>query len=155
MDSRYIFAAIDMGVIVLQPIELWTGKQLFSVLVRPHANVRVYVSLTVKEKNYIKPKEEGEREPEAMCPNDGFVYFRNSELLSGQLGKATLGKLLHFSSGFYSSLIVGKERRFHETFLGKWVDHSRRSVVVIGPMVSLHRRGLHHEIAIELQIVFL
>ncbi|XP_062171677.1 DNA-directed RNA polymerase III subunit 1 [Alnus glutinosa] len=76
---------------ILKPIELWTGKQLFSVLVRPHANVRVYVNLTVKEKSYIKPKEEGERETEAMCPNDGFVYFRNSELISGQLGKATLG----------------------------------------------------------------
>ncbi|KAG2670257.1 hypothetical protein I3760_14G077300 [Carya illinoinensis] len=76
---------------ILKPIELWTGKQLFSVLVRPHTNVRVYVNLTVKEKNYMKPKEEGEREMDAMCPNDGFVYFRNSELLSGQLGKATLG----------------------------------------------------------------
>lgn len=42
----------------------------------------------------MKPKEEGEREMDAMCPNDGFVYFRNSELLSGQLGKATLGQLL-------------------------------------------------------------
>ncbi|KAG7947064.1 hypothetical protein I3843_14G075400 [Carya illinoinensis] len=76
---------------ILKPIELWTGKQLFSILVRPHTNVRVYVNLTVKEKNYMKPKEEGEREMDAMCPNDGFVYFRNSELLSGQLGKATLG----------------------------------------------------------------
>ncbi|XP_075655363.1 DNA-directed RNA polymerase III subunit 1 isoform X2 [Castanea sativa] len=76
---------------ILKPIELWTGKQLFSVLVRPHANVRVYVNLTVKEKSYTKPNKEGEREKEAMCPNDGFVYFRNSELLSGQLGKATLG----------------------------------------------------------------
>lgn len=76
---------------ILKPIELWTGKQLFSVLVRPHAKVRVYVNLTVKEKSYTKPNKEGEREKEAMCPNDGLVYFRNSELLSGQLGKATLG----------------------------------------------------------------
>ncbi|XP_040994118.1 DNA-directed RNA polymerase III subunit 1 isoform X2 [Juglans microcarpa x Juglans regia] len=76
---------------ILKPIELWTGKQLFSVLVRPHTNVRVFVNLTLKEKSYMKPKEEGEREMDAMCPNDGFVYFRNSELLSGQLGKATLG----------------------------------------------------------------
>jgi len=158
LDSWYRFAIIDMVVIVLQPIELWTGKQLFSVLVRPHANVRVYVNLTVKEKSYIKPKEEGERETEAMCPNDGFVYFRNSELISGQLGKATLGKLLHYSlwiSGFYSSLIVGKEGRFRETLLGKWVDYSGRSVIVVGPSLSLRQCGLPHEIAIQLQIVFL
>lgn len=72
--------------LVLQPIELWTGKQLFSVLLRPHANMRVYVNLTVREKNYSKSGE-------TMCPNDGFVYFRNSELICGQLGKATLGQL--------------------------------------------------------------
>lgn len=104
-NSRFLFSIIDSSVIVLQPIELWTGKQLFSVLVRPHANVRVYVNLTVKEKSYTKPNKEGEREKEAMCPNDGFVYFRNSELLSGQLGKATLGQLLSWlvDSGFYSS----------------------------------------------------
>ena len=74
-----------MNGIVLQPIELWTGKQLFSVLLRPHANMRVYLNLTVREKNYSKSGE-------TMCPNDGFVYFRNSELVSGQLGKATLGQ---------------------------------------------------------------
>lgn len=67
-----------------QPIELWTGKQLFSVLVRPNASTKVFLNLTVKEKIYTTS--------EAMCPSDGFVYFRNSELLSGQVGKATLGE---------------------------------------------------------------
>lgn len=76
--------------IVLQPIELWTGKQVFSVLLRPHASMRVYMNLTVTEKTYMKSRE-------TMCPNDGFVYFRNSELVSGQLGKATLGKSLLYS----------------------------------------------------------
>ncbi|XP_015874201.3 DNA-directed RNA polymerase III subunit 1 isoform X1 [Ziziphus jujuba] len=75
---------------VIKPVELWTGKQLFSILVRPDANVRVFLNLTVREKNYTKLLVNG-REIEALCPNDGFVYFRNSELISGQLGKATLG----------------------------------------------------------------
>lgn len=76
----------------LQPVELWTGKQLFNVLLRPHANVRVYLNLTVMEKTYNK-----RRGKETMCPSDGFVYFRNSELISGQLGKATLGPFpVHF-----------------------------------------------------------
>lgn len=69
----------------MQPIELWTGKQVFSVLVRPNAQTRVFLNLTVKEKIYKKN--------ETMCPADGWVYFRNSELISGQLGKATLGEL--------------------------------------------------------------
>ncbi|GAA0172061.1 DNA-directed RNA polymerase [Lithospermum erythrorhizon] len=73
---------------LVKPVELWTGKQLFSVLIRPHAKMRVYVSLTVKEKNYDKSKNPG---PETLCQKDGFVYFRNSELISGQVGKVTLG----------------------------------------------------------------
>lgn len=83
----------------LKPIELWTGKQLFSILLRPNARVRVFVNLTVKEKNYSKPASSFEREVETMCPSDGFVYFRNSELLSGQLGKATLGKYPYILCG--------------------------------------------------------
>ena len=63
---------------------MWTGKQLFSVLVRPTAGDRVFVTLGVAEKTYSK-------EGGAFCRNDGFVMFRNSELLAGQLGKATLG----------------------------------------------------------------
>lgn len=81
------------GWYLLQPIELWTGKQLFSVLVRPHASMKVYLNLTVKEKSYSKVKR-NEKERETMCPHDGFVYFRNSELISGQVGKATLGNFI-------------------------------------------------------------
>jgi len=71
---------------ILKPMELWTGKQLFSVLVRPNAKTRVFVNLVVTEKNYNKKADIG-----SMCPSDGYVCFRNSELISGQLGKATLG----------------------------------------------------------------
>ncbi|XP_074555847.1 LOW QUALITY PROTEIN: DNA-directed RNA polymerase III subunit 1-like [Curcuma longa] len=74
---------------IMKPIELWTGKQLFSVLVRPNAHTKVFVNLIVKEKIYTK--ETIYRKYETMCPSDGYVYFRNSELISGQLGKATLG----------------------------------------------------------------
>lgn len=42
------------------------------------------MNLSVQEKLY--------RGNETMCPNDGFVHFQNSELISGQLGKATLGQ---------------------------------------------------------------
>ncbi|MED6160929.1 DNA-directed RNA polymerase III subunit 1 [Stylosanthes scabra] len=76
---------------IIKPVELWSGKQLFSILLRPHANVRVYVNLTVKEKIYSTKLDDRKRELKTMCPNDGFVYFRNSELISGQLGKVTLG----------------------------------------------------------------
>lgn len=50
----------------------------------------------------------------------------------------------------FSDIIQGKEGRFRETLLGKRVDYSGRSVIVVGPSLSLHRCGLPREIAIEL-----
>nr|YP_010206182.1 RNA polymerase beta' subunit [Pedicularis shansiensis]UAX19369.1 RNA polymerase beta' subunit [Pedicularis shansiensis] len=50
----------------------------------------------------------------------------------------------------FSDVIEGKEGRFRETLLGKRVDYSGRSVIVVGPLLSLHRCGLPREIAIEL-----
>nr|ABW40753.1 RNA polymerase beta subunit [Papaver somniferum] len=50
----------------------------------------------------------------------------------------------------FSDVIEGKEGRFRETLLGKRVDYSGRSVIVVGPSLSLHRCGLPREMAIEL-----
>nr|YP_009975341.1 RNA polymerase beta' subunit [Drypetes indica]QNK04682.1 RNA polymerase beta' subunit [Drypetes indica] len=50
----------------------------------------------------------------------------------------------------FSDIIEGKEGRFRETMLGKRVDYSGRSVIVVGPTLSLHQCGLPREIAIEL-----
>jgi len=74
----------------LQPVELWSGKQLFNILLRAQANVGACVDLTVEEETYTK-LDDKKREVKTLCPNDAFVYFRNSELISGQIGKATLG----------------------------------------------------------------
>ena len=69
---------------IIAPVELWTGKQIFSMLIRPRAQDQVFVNLEVSEKNYSK-------KGKSMCPRDGYVCFQNSELICGQLGKATLG----------------------------------------------------------------
>ncbi|KAK8937796.1 DNA-directed RNA polymerase subunit beta' [Platanthera guangdongensis] len=50
----------------------------------------------------------------------------------------------------FSDVIEGKEGRFRETLLVKRVDYSGRSVIVMGPLLSLHQCGLPREIAIEL-----
>nr|YP_009515089.1 RNA polymerase beta' subunit [Dendrotrophe varians]AUN45160.1 RNA polymerase beta' subunit [Dendrotrophe varians] len=54
----------------------------------------------------------------------------------------------------FSDVIEGKEGRFRETLLGKRVDYSGRSVILVGPSLSLHRCGLPREIAIELFQIF-
>ncbi|MFS7953564.1 putative DNA-directed RNA polymerase [Helianthus anomalus] len=88
---------------IIKPIELWTGKQLFSVLLRPHADMKVYLNLTLTEKSYTKASGKRVKPYETMCPNDGYVCIYNSELISGQLGKATLGN--GNKDGLYSVLL--------------------------------------------------
>nr|YP_009033740.1 beta' subunit of RNA polymerase [Roya anglica]AHZ11123.1 beta' subunit of RNA polymerase [Roya anglica] len=50
----------------------------------------------------------------------------------------------------FSALIKGKKGRFRENLLGKRVDYSGRSVIVVGPSLALHQCGLPREMAIEL-----
>nr|WVH13667.1 RNA polymerase beta' subunit [Tectaria coadunata] len=54
----------------------------------------------------------------------------------------------------FSEVIEGKEGRFRENLLGKRVDYSGRSVIVVGPSLSLHQCGLPREMSIELFQVF-
>nr|QGU93514.1 RpoC1 [Torreya californica] len=54
-----------------------------------------------------------------------------------------------------SDFIQGKEGRFRENLLGKRVDYSGRSVIVVGPLLSLYQCGLPREIAVELFQAFL
>lgn len=50
----------------------------------------------------------------------------------------------------FSDVIEGKEGRFRENLLGKRVDYSGRSVIIVGPSLPLHQCGLPREMAIEL-----
>ena len=49
-----------------------------------------------------------------------------------------------------SNIIEGKQGRFRQNLLGKRVDYSGRSVIVVGPSLSLNQCGLPKEMAIEL-----
>lgn len=49
-----------------------------------------------------------------------------------------------------SELLKGKQGRFRQNLLGKRVDYSGRSVIVVGPELKLHQCGLPKEMAIEL-----
>jgi DNA-directed RNA polymerase III subunit RPC1 len=68
---------------LIKPVELWTGKQVFGMLLIPNKDSKVVVSFETKEKNYISNKH--------FCANDGWVAFRNSELLSGNIAKKSIG----------------------------------------------------------------
>ena len=49
-----------------------------------------------------------------------------------------------------SNIIEGKQGRFRQNLLGKRVDYSGRSVIVVGPQLKLNQCGLPKEMAIEL-----
>jgi DNA-directed RNA polymerase subunit beta' len=49
-----------------------------------------------------------------------------------------------------SDMLKGKQGRFRQNLLGKRVDYSGRSVIVVGPTLQLHQCGLPKEMALEL-----
>ena len=82
---------------ILKPVELWTGKQVVSVMLRPNRQCRIQVNTTLEAGNYSR---EG---GEAMCKSDGYVVFQNSEHLCGNLCKKTVGG--GSKTGLFYSLI--------------------------------------------------
>jgi DNA-directed RNA polymerase subunit beta' len=49
-----------------------------------------------------------------------------------------------------SDMLKGKQGRFRQNLLGKRVDYSGRSVIVVGPQLKLHQCGLPKDMALEL-----
>ena len=72
---------------ILKPKELWTGKQLFSVILKPNKDYKIFINLKNKLKfcslkdNTIDP---------FKCPKDGFILIKNSQLLTGIINKETI-----------------------------------------------------------------
>jgi DNA-directed RNA polymerase subunit beta' len=75
-----------------------------------------------------------------------FDNGRRSLSLKGE-GKAPLKSL--------SELLRGKQGRFRQNLLGKRVDYSGRSVIVVGPELNIHQCGLPKSMALELYRPFI
>lgn len=73
---------------IMKPVLLWTGKQVFSLLIKPNHQSKVVINLDAKAKTYHPPAKGYSNE---MSPNDGFVVIRGSQILSGVMDKSTLG----------------------------------------------------------------
>lgn len=74
---------------IMKPHYLWTGKQVFSLLIRPNKKSPVVINVDAKNKVFMPPKHKGL--PNEMSVNDGFVVIRGSEILSGVMDKSVLG----------------------------------------------------------------
>ena len=71
----------------------------------------------------------------------------NSAARGGRAVNATGGRRRLKS---ISDMLKGKQGRFRQNLLGKRVDYSGRSVIVVGPKLKIHQSGLPKQMAIEL-----
>ncbi len=72
------------------PVHLWTGKQVFSLLLCPNKDKTARVNLQMKERNFTDKRTCPETEHPCLCPNEGYIWFHNSDLVCGNLGKNCL-----------------------------------------------------------------
>ena len=76
------------------------------------------------------------------------------EAVDALLDNGRRGKAINGTNGrplkSLSDMIKGKQGRFRQNLLGKRVDYSGRSVIVVGPKLKLHQCGLPKKMALEL-----
>lgn len=76
--------------VIQKPVRLWTGKQVFNILMRPNSKSPILVNLEAKCKTMQKP-DPADQFLDDMAPNDGYLVIRNSEIMTGVFDKATVG----------------------------------------------------------------
>jgi DNA-directed RNA polymerase III subunit RPC1 len=80
---------------IWKPVRLWTGKQIFNVLMRPNNESQILVNVECKCHKMQEPKSEnfpaGMKPAPDMSPNDGWLVIVNSEIMCGSMDKATVG----------------------------------------------------------------
>ncbi len=91
------------------------------------------------------------RAPGLMIRNEKRMLQEAVDSLidNGRQGKAVKGKRDHALKSL-SDLLKGKQGRFRQNLLGKRVDYSGRSVIVVGPELNMDQCGLPKRMALEL-----
>jgi len=89
--------------------------------------------------------------PEIIIRNEKRMLQEAVDALidNGRRGRPILGSHNHKLKSL-TDLLRGKQGRFRQNLLGKRVDYSGRSVIVVGPKLKMHQCGLPKEMAIEL-----
>ena len=114
---------------IIKPVELWTGKQAISMLLVPSIHIQPIVNIEVQEKNYSKKENR-----QHFDMNDGFVCFRDSELISGTIGKATLGDS---KSGLFYCLLKDNSKFASAMAMQRFAKMSARWLTNFGMTLSL------------------
>tara|TARA_B110000503_G_scaffold141432_1_gene234996 strand:+ start:8932 stop:10764 length:1833 start_codon:yes stop_codon:yes gene_type:complete len=89
--------------------------------------------------------------PELIIRNEKRMLQEAVDALidNGKRGRAVVG-LNNRPLKSLSDIIEGKQGRFRQNLLGKRVDYSGRSVIIVGPELKIYQCGIPREMAIEL-----
>ena len=89
--------------------------------------------------------------PEIIVRNEKRMLQKSVDALldNGRMGRAITGSNRRPLKSL-ADMIKGKQGRFRQNLLGKRVDYSGRSVIVVGPTLKLHQCGIPKQMALEL-----
>ena len=89
--------------------------------------------------------------PEIIVRNEKRMLQKSVDALldNGRMGRAITGSNRRPLKSL-ADMIKGKQGRFRQNLLGKRVDYSGRSVIVVGPTLKLHQCGIPKKMALEL-----
>ncbi len=89
--------------------------------------------------------------PEVIIRNEKRMLQESVDALieNGKRGKAVQGPKARDLKSL-TAMLRGKQGRFRQNLLGKRVDYSGRSVIVVGPELKIYQCGLPKEMALEL-----
>ena len=92
------------------------------------------------------------RAPELIIRNEKRMLQEAVDALidNGRRGKPVTGGASNRPLKSLSEILRGKQGRFRQNLLGKRVDYSGRSVIVVGPELKIYQCGLPREMALEL-----
>jgi DNA-directed RNA polymerase III subunit RPC1 len=80
---------------ILKPQALWTGKQVFNILMRPNRKSDVRVNIDAQCRDFKNVHHNDLKAPSKWLhrdlQDDGFLCIKNSEVLCGRMDKATIG----------------------------------------------------------------
>jgi DNA-directed RNA polymerase subunit beta' len=88
--------------------------------------------------------------PEVILRNEKRMLQEAVDALLDNSRRVTAVKSENRALKSLSDILKGKQGRFRQNLLGKRVDYSGRSVIVVGPDLKLHQCGLPKDMALEL-----
>lgn len=88
--------------------------------------------------------------PEVILRNEKRMLQEAVDALLDNSRRVTAVKAENRALKSLSDILKGKQGRFRQNLLGKRVDYSGRSVIVVGPDLKLHECGLPKDMALEL-----